>query len=420
MKLKIKEGSENYTCVVVQISELFPIEGADRIQRAVVNSENIIVSKDVVIGNRMLYFESGTKLNESFCAWNNLLDKAELNKDQTKGYISYKKLRVKSVTLKKVVSNGLLIPVSSLNLLPDYAMWEHHLKVGDSFTTINDFELCEKYIVPENTHISQGSGKQEKKPKLTELLIDKQFNFHFNTPHFKYHIDNLEEDDVVTISRKRHGSSGIVANVLVIKQLSWFEKLLLKLKINVETKEYGYIWSSGKPKSNIPKGAESKTNQWKTSNQSYYSEDIWKRAYLTLREKVEKGITLYFEITGIGIQGSDYTYGSDYEIHVYRITSTNVDGQVFEYSWEQLKEYCLKYGIKFCEEYFNGKVKELTTLDKFMEYCQKQYLNKSYPDCKVDEGVCIRKGNEIYKLKSPNFILGESNRQEEGIVEAES
>ena len=36
MKIKIKENSKNYVCSVIEITELFPIEGADRIKRTVI------------------------------------------------------------------------------------------------------------------------------------------------------------------------------------------------------------------------------------------------------------------------------------------------------------------------------------------------------------------------------------------------
>jgi len=37
MKLTIKESNKNYACSVVEIKELFPIEGADAICRVVIN-----------------------------------------------------------------------------------------------------------------------------------------------------------------------------------------------------------------------------------------------------------------------------------------------------------------------------------------------------------------------------------------------
>ena len=99
MKIKIKENSKNYVCSVVEITELFPIEGADRIKRTVVFGNSVIVGLDVKIGDKMLYFVSGTKLNPAYCKYNNLLTDAEQNKDKKVGYISHKQFRVKAIKL---------------------------------------------------------------------------------------------------------------------------------------------------------------------------------------------------------------------------------------------------------------------------------------------------------------------------------
>lgn len=89
MKFTIKENSENYTCTVVEIKNMFDIEGADNIKRTVVEGNNVVVGKNITVGDYMLYFVSGTKLNEDFCRYNNLYTDPLLNKDVTvKGYIS--------------------------------------------------------------------------------------------------------------------------------------------------------------------------------------------------------------------------------------------------------------------------------------------------------------------------------------------
>lgn len=431
MKLKIKEGSENYAARVVVIDNLHPIEGADRIKRTVVTGNNVIVPRTTEIGSEMIYFVSGTRLNEEYCTENNLLDKTGFNKDpEARGYISYKRRTVKAVKLKGVVSDGMLMPLESLSVI---GIDLTSISVGDVFTDVGDIDLCEKYIPPVKVQ-SQGSGKDKQaKNKVEQVLVDNQFRFHYNTPHFANHLPDFKAEDLITITRKRHGSSLILSNVLVKKKLSFIEKILLKLGVNIPEEEYGFIWSSGKPKSKKPKGVSSGTNNWETPNQSFYSKDIWLRAYQELHETVEKGITLYGEITGEGIQGEAYTYGKEYAIHIYRITQTNVDGVVYEFGWNEVKAYCEKYGIKHVEEYYTGRadmvtVKLLTQSFSqgifdhrtFLKELQETYLDKSLPDCKVDEGICIRdSSNQVFKLKSPNFILQESRGREAGEVDKE-
>ena len=296
------------------------------------------------------------------------------------------------------------------------------LKVGDEFTHVDNTLICEKYVVPvKNSNPNQ--QKAEKKNKLEGVIVDNQFRFHKETEHFVKYQNKFTQETQIVITRKIHGSSLILSNILINKKLSFIDKLLLRLGIKIAKEEFGFVWSSGKPKSKLPKGVESTTNKWDTPNISYYTSDIWARAYKEIGHCVEKGISIYAEIVGEGIQGAQFTYGQSYGIHVYRITRTTSEGNVDEFSWSAVKNYCEKYGLNHVQEYFSGKVKELVVLDEnLLEYLQQKYLNKSYPDCKIDEGVCVRivETDEIFKLKSPNFILHESSNQENGIEEVES
>ena len=422
MRLEVKENSKNYACSVVEIKNLFPIEGADAIVRTVVNGNNVVVPKTTEVGSRMLYFVSGTKLSAEYCRVNNLYDKEENNLDTTKrGFVSFKSRRIKCLRLRGVISDGMLMPLSSLSSM-NLPLSTQTMEVGNEFTDIDGVSICEKYIVPTKEN-NQGGQKTSKTNKLKELLLDTQFRFHHETEHFVKHQNKFTQETEVIITRKLHGSSLILANVLLNKKLSLRDKIVSFFGVNVPTEEYGIIWSSGKPRGKLPKGIESETNKWETPNPSYYTSDIWARAYKEIGEKVEKGISIYAEIVGKGIQGELFTYNQDYGIHVYRITSTSVDGNVVEFSWEKVKKYCEKYGLNYVQEYFVGKVKEMVVLDEsLLGYLQQIYLNKSYPDCKIDEGVCIRirETDEIFKLKSPNFIKMESDNQENEVEEIES
>ena len=422
MKLSIKEGSNNYACSVVEISNLHDIEGADNIKRTVVNGNNVVVPKSTEVGAKMLYFVSGTKLSSEYCKMNNLYDREENNIDISKrGFISSKQSRVKAIRLKGIVSDGMLMPLDSL--LPFLEPSSiNSLKIGDEFTDINGNSLCEKYIVSERVS-TQGGAKTPKTNKLKDLIVDKQFHFHHETEHFVKHQDKFKQETEIIITRKLHGSSLILSNVLINKKLSLKDKVFKFLGANIPTEEYGIIWSSGKPRGKLPKGVESETNKWETPNPSYYTSDIWARAYKEIGHVVEKGISIYAEIVGKGIQGDKFTYNQEYGIHVYRITQTSVDGNVVEFSWEQIKKYCEKYGLNHVQEYFVGKVKEMVVDDRnLLGYLQQIYLNKSYPDCEYDEGICIRirETDEIFKLKSPNFIKMESDDQENEVEEQES
>lgn len=248
MKLTIQENSTNYVCTVVQIGTPFPIEGAEKIQRVVLLGNNVIVSKDVHEGDKMLYFVAGTQLSEELCYHNNLLDDSSLNSDTTqRGYVSSKRRLIKALKLRNTISDGMLLPLEALSYLGSPV-----LKVGDTFTHIDDIEVCRKYEVPVKQQGTPGS-KTPKQNKMKDLLIDNQFRFHTDTAHFARNLDKFEPGTEVIITRKYHGSSLILSHTLINKKLTWYEKLLSKF-IDIPQSEYGYVYSSGKPKSRMVKG----------------------------------------------------------------------------------------------------------------------------------------------------------------------
>lgn len=422
MKLEIEKGSENYAATIVEIQSIYDIPGADKIKRTNVLGNDVVVGLDTKVGDKYLYFCSGTKLSPEYCRFNNLLTDKEQNRDKTvSGYISHKQFRVKAIKLKSVISDGILLPLSSIWALDNVNLVE--FKVGDTFTTINGFKLCEKYIVPSARNSGTGVPKVKEKFRLTDIMIPGQFKFHKDTAHLARSISRLQEDDLYVITAKVHGSSIIISRVLGVRKLSLKDKIAKFFGAKVAETEFVDIWSSGKPKSNLPKGISS---GWTNSNSSYYKEDVWKIAYNDHKHTLEKGITLYGEIIGSHIQGGfDYTKllipEKNYGLYIYRITQTNEDGITYEFTWDQIKAYCNKYELKHVPEIeygfksqlaFNIEEPDGTYFEDQCKYC----LNKV-----PNEGICVRndKTFEVFKHKNPLFLLKEDKNLEEGITNIE-
>lgn len=248
-----------------------------------------------------------------------------------------------------------------------------------------------------------------------------------------------------------HNSSSICSNVLVKKNLKWHERVLIKLGVNIPTTEYAYIYSSGKPKSNLPKGIVGK---YINENGDFYSDDIWKEAFEYLKDLLTPGLTIYSEIvgytkTGGAIQspfdygcippksGDKYTCGIHYKIAVYRVTFTNVDGKTFEYSPLQVQEWCKKMGIEPVHQLYYGYAKDLFVVNgrevpderdfgnQFMELLKELYNDKDCFMCSnpvPEEGVVIRVDGlnfEAYKQKSNRFLGYETKQLDKGEVNIE-
>jgi tRNA-binding EMAP/Myf-like protein len=437
MKLSIKENSTNYVCTVVEIKNLFPIEGADKIQRCVINGNDVVVSKDVKLGDKMLYFVSGTKLNEDYCKYNNLLDKAESNNDTTKkGFISYKQFRVKAIKLRGIVSDGMLMPLESLGF--DGNAWDSDLKPGDEFTDINGISICEKYFVP-CRNSNPGGKAPAKQPKISRL-VENQFFLHNDTDNLRKNIHKLNANDIIGIHYKKHGTSAVFGNVLVKKNLKWYEKLAKKLGLNVIDTHYDVVYSSRK----VVK------NEYLNPNKDggFYGEDIWSVVAKEISHLIPKNWTLYGEILGYTPSGAFIQDGFDYgcqkgehKFYVYKISVVNPDGQVIYLTDKQIQEWCEKVGLLFKDTFiYYGMVDSIFESREYMDwdvlvrdqeydswkenllaFLEFKYNEKDCYMCvnKVpEEGIILRieklEHYEAYKLKSKRFILGESEAQEKG------
>lgn len=435
MKIKIKENSKNYVCSVIEITELFPIEGADRIKRTVIFGNNVIVGLDVKIGDKMLYFVSGTKLNPEYCKYNNLLTDAEQNKDKKVGYISHKQFRVKAIKLKGVISDGILLPVDSLTFALNYL--NSDFKVGTEFTDIDGISICEKYFVPVRNN--NPGGKSPKQPKRISRLVENQFYLHGDTDNLRKNIHKINPSDIIGIHYKKHGTSIVLGNVLVKKNLKWYERVAKKLGLKVVDTEYDVVYSSR----NVVKNQYLNTE----TGEGFYGEDVWGVVAKQIGHLIPKNWTLYGEILGYTQSGAyiqqDYDYGcnvGENKFYVYKISVVNPDGKVIYLTDNQIKEWCDKVGLLYSDTFiYYGKACEwLLQYDdvcwigdedfrtQFLEKLEKEYNEK---DCYMsknkvpEEGIVIRVEKtfeyEAYKLKSKRFLLKESELQEKDVSNIE-
>lgn len=451
MKLTIKKGSENYCCTVVKINKVFDIKDADNIKRVNVLGNDVVVSKDVKDGDIMLYFVSGTKLDYQFCSYNNLFTDNTLNIDTTKkGYISPKNCRVKAVKLRGCISDGILLPITSLNYIKNLGLFS----IGDNFTDINGVPICEKYIVVSTVK----SNNKLRSVKKFKKLIDNQFSFHNDTADLRRNIHKLNPDNIIGIHYKKHGTSVVIGNLLTNRRLSWFEKLLKRLGININDREYDIIYSSRKV-------VKSELN----AEHSYYNEDIWGVVSKEVSHLIPKNWTLYGEIlgylpTGKAIQSMKnvaFDYGcniGEHKFYVYKISIVNPDGKVIYLTDKQIQEWCDKVGLLYSDTFiyydkainFSGDalLNEISrevandelkkqgrpliefNVEKWRELFLQDLENKyNEKDCYMctnkvpEEGIVLRIESldeyEAYKLKSRRFILGESDDQENEVLNIE-
>ncbi len=449
MELKIIDI--NYSVIIAKVDKTTPIVGADKIHTITVLGNYIVTQKSVSVGDVGIYFPVECKISDEFLRNNNLYRKSELNVDgNKKGYIE-ENGRVRYVKLRGQVSEGLFLPLSSLSYIENINM--DKLKIGDYFNSIiinkNEFTICEKYIIPRiNTTQKQDRSKRNNMNKLMEeFVVDNQFRFHSDTEQLYRNLDKINITNDITISYKLHGSSGISSKILLKRKLNILERLLLKFNLNINQYEYGYIYSSGKPKSKLPKGIK---NKYLNKNKSFYEDDIWLNAHNSIEHLLDNGITLYYEIVGFTKTGSyiqkDYDYGckqpkedgryiigEHFDIYVYRITYTNDEGKIFEFNTNQIKHYCERKNIKNIPIIEDGRVYSFVDFHsddwrgEFFDYIIKNYNGNKCFICNNDvpeEGVVIRLEDEegfvAYKQKSKEFYEYETKVLDENISNIEN
>lgn len=420
MKLIVTKNNENYVATIVEIGQMFDIVGADRIKKTFVGNNPVIVSNLVQTGDKMLYFTSGTELSHEYCSRNDMYDKPEMNvhKDK-KGFISAKR-RVRAIKLKGETSVGILMPLSSVAYVNDFDT--NDLKVGVEFDQLNESAICKKYFVDVPISVN-GSDKPKSANKLKNILMDGQFNFHFQTGHLSKNVNKVDLNEYVIITAKLHGSSAILSKVFVQKPLSFVEKMLKFVGIATINSKYGYIYSSGKPRNEQIKGV---LDNYQNPNRGFYKENIWELACKDFKYAMEDGISIYGELCSSSIQkGYDYTKlrqaDRNYTFVVYRITRTNASGFIDEFSWNQIEQYCKKYNLQTVPVYFKGKLNEFIKDNRdIIEGLSNKYLEKDCEYCEnkvPNEGICVRieSGDfDIFKLKSNKFKLVEDKAQEKG------
>lgn len=458
MKFEVK-GNINYCASIVKIEDKIELEGCDNICGTHIFGNHVIISKDVNIGDIGIFFPIETSIKDIFLKNNNLYRETTLNKDESKKGFFEKNGRVRCVKLRGFKSEGFWIPIESLwSFIPDWENIESIKEnqndlIGIEFDHIDGIMICEKYVIPSKIQSQNNSksNKKNKKIKRFSKLIEEQFRFHIDTAQFGKNLHRFNLNDLISITEKVHGTSAIASYILCNKKLSWKNRIAKVLGIDVVEKEYDYIYSSRR----VVK------NQYLCENPSgFYSEDIWKEGFEELKPFLEKGMTIYYEICGFlkdnkAIQKMGkyiYDYGCSSNTHrkyVYRITSTNEDGKVFEWSMKQVQDWCKEKGLEAVHLHYYGTVKDFIFKNLTNEYMSLSdnnvqdtyyrtlsddrdmhdillklltgiYLEKDCSICRnkvPNEGICIRRevnDIDVYKLKSFAFRKAETDSLDKG------
>lgn len=416
----------NYACSVVRLSRFADLTNCDNVKAAILYGCSIIVSKDAKAGDLGLYFPVESALSKEFLGANNLFRKPELgNSDLSKRGFFEEHGRVRAVKFRGHKSEGFWVPIEFLSYLN---VEMDQFEEGVTFDKVGDHEICRKYVSRRNP--GRTAPIKGKLARAEDRIVGGQFRFHYDTENLRRNMHRLNYADQVSISEKWHGTSCILANVLVRRELPWYERLLKKFGVKVQEQEYGYVWSSRR----VIKAVAGKE---KDNAAHFYDCDIWGVVAREYEGHIPQGFTVYGEIVGYTPEGypiqKGYSYGCEVGSHrflVYRVTYTNPGGIVTELPWDQMKQFCEYQGFKHVIEVYSGPLASDPWEDSnfILQELEGRYVNGECPynPGMPREGIVIRKDSiwplpcEAYKLKNFAFLERESKLNDAGELDIET
>lgn len=426
MKLD-KPLNENYCATIVRLpATRFSLVGLDNLEGASIFGFQVIVSKDTE-SSLGVFFSAEVQLSDKYCYENNLYREdsrtGNLNKDKgAKGYIE-KNRRIRAIKFKNNISNGLFMPLKSLEFT---GINVSLLNEGDSFDVLNGEEICRKYVIPHK------EGRAQKIVDRGFIRADKKFMpEHIDTENFFKNYDKIDPNKEVIITQKIHGTSVRIANTMVNHKKTFIERIASFFGANIIKTEFAYLYGSRKVIKDI-----------NNPNQNhFYETDIWTTEGKKLDGLIPENYLLFGELVGWTVEGKEiqknYTYGipqGQCELYIYRIAIINEKGLTTDLTWDQVVEFCDKNNIKHVAELTRCKLFELTMNDfefaKMFLDCR-YFENPLYRNALwlgdnkdlVDEGICIRADGltpKILKAKSPKFLLHETAILDTGEEDLES
>lgn len=358
-----------YSGYVTRVKNIRPAENADRLNLCDVFGNTVVVDKNVNENDLYVYFPCDGQLSLDFCLNNNLLRKLPDGTPGT-GYMDPDKRNVVAIKLRGNKSDGLILPLSCL----DYCFGESaaaHLKIGDTIDVVNGHDICTKYIPRGSKRVGRptdGNRTRKKRVPLAPLFVE-----HADTEQLAYNLGAFRSGDEVEITLKMHGTSqrtGFLPVFSGFRRTIW-DKLFRRDGEPIYT--YDIVTGTRRTVINGEDGG-------------YYGSNAFRMPHSELfRGKLWKGETVYYEVVGFTDTGTPimaecgnkklndkefvkqygqtttFSYGCERpnsDIYVYRMTMTNEDGNIVEYTPDFMRYRCEQMGVKTVPVFWKGIIPE--------------------------------------------------------------
>ena len=397
-----------YFGYITTLKNVRPHPNADRMKLADCFGNTVCVGLDAAEGEIGIYFPTDGQLSAEYCEHNNLVRKKDENGNNVGGYLDPDKRNIRAIKLRGEKSDGIFMPLSSvvytgINL--------DDLNVGDRINVVNGHEICKKYIPRSNARVGKVSdGNKTRKKKVAVAPL---FTEHADTEQLAYNLGAFKPGDEIEITLKMHGTSqrtaylpihsGDIASPLARwinnrtgifkifkptdKMITWAEKNTTPIY------DWGYVSGTRHTVLENYDGGYYGSNEFREKHSKFFEGKLW------------KGEEIYYEVVGFTHTGAPimascdnkklndkdfikqygketvFSYGcapegstiwksdgeGDYnlvaripqsDIYVYRMTMTNEDGDVVEYTPDFMRYRCEQMGVKTVPVMWKGIIPE--------------------------------------------------------------
>lgn len=417
---------------------------ADRMMLADCFGNTICVGIDAAEGEIGIYFPTDGQLSVEYCEHNNLVRKKDDAGNNIGGYLDPDKRNVRAIKLRGEKSDGIFMPLSSIvytgiNL--------DDVNVGDRIDVLNGHEICKKYIPRTNNRTGKPSdGNKTRKKKVPTAPL---FAEHADTEQLAYNLGAFKPGDEIEITLKMHGTSQRTGYLPVLKgyKRSLWDKICKRDGTPIY--DWGYVSGTRRTVLENFDGGYYGSNEFREDHSKFFEGKLW------------KGETVYYEVVGFTHTGASimatadnkkmndkdfikqygketvFSYGChpngwnsktggynsgrnepQSDMYVYRMTMTNEDGDVVEYTPDFMRYRCEQMGAKTVPVMWKGTIPNteeslnlggyMTAGDYVIDVAEKYYdgpdpIGKTH----IREGVVVRILNrpKFCAYKHKNFAF---------------
>lgn len=200
-----------YQAYVTRIRNIRKHSNADRLLCGECFGNTIIVGLDVQPEQLGIYFPVDGQLSAEYAFKNNLVRMKDESGNNIGGYLDPDKRNIKALKLRGEKSDGLFMPMESLAQFGDITT----LQEGDTIVNFNGHEICNKYIPVKNVRtggVGGGNKTRKHKDPIAPLFAE-----HADTEQLAYNMGAFKPGDEVEITLKMHGTSGRTAYLPTLK-----------------------------------------------------------------------------------------------------------------------------------------------------------------------------------------------------------